>query len=201
MTPDIIEFVTDPQLLGLALSEAQEALLRAIYALPLRPRHLDCYRACTGRPDAPRAPFGEVAVVAGARSGKDSRIAGPIVCFEALFGGHEHHLAKGERGVIALVAQDARATRVAFAYVKDYLTGSRLLGGMVAEVLTSAITLTSGVPSSASPVPSAPSGGGPSPSACSTSWRSSGSKAKPIATSKSRPASAAACSASPPRGS
>jgi hypothetical protein len=47
--------------------------------------------------------------------------------------------------VIALVAQDARATRVAFAYVKDYLTGSRLLGGMVPEVLTSAITLTSGV--------------------------------------------------------
>ena len=37
MTPDIIEFVTDPQLLGLALSEAQEALLRAIYALPLSP--------------------------------------------------------------------------------------------------------------------------------------------------------------------
>jgi hypothetical protein len=34
---------------------------------------------------------------------------------------------------------------VAFAYVKDYLTGSRLLGGMVAEVLSSAITLTNGL--------------------------------------------------------
>jgi hypothetical protein len=93
------------------------------------PSQLDCYRACTGRPDPPRAPFGDVAVVAGARSGKDSRIAGPIVCYEALFRGHEHHLARGERRVIALVAQDARATRVAFSYVKDYLTGSRLLGG------------------------------------------------------------------------
>jgi hypothetical protein len=58
VTPDIIEFVSDPQLLGLALSEAQEALLRAIYALPLSPPQLDCYRACTGRLDPPRAPFG-----------------------------------------------------------------------------------------------------------------------------------------------
>ena len=35
--PDIIEFVTDPQLLNLTLSEAQETLLRAIYGLPLSP--------------------------------------------------------------------------------------------------------------------------------------------------------------------
>jgi hypothetical protein len=63
-----------------------------------------------------------VTVIGGARVGKDSRIAAPVVCYEALLGGHERHLAKGERGVIALVAQDARATRVAFCYVKDYLT-------------------------------------------------------------------------------
>jgi hypothetical protein len=69
-----------------------------------------------------------VTVIAGARAGKDSRIAAPVVCYEALFGGHERHLAKGERGVIALVAQDARATRVAFSYVKDYLTGSGARG-------------------------------------------------------------------------
>jgi hypothetical protein len=86
-----------------------------------------------------------VTVIAGARAGKDSRIAAPVVCYEALFGGHEHHLAKGERGVIALVARDARATRVAFAYVRDYLTGSGLLAGMVGEVLSSAITLTNGL--------------------------------------------------------
>jgi hypothetical protein len=129
VTPHIIEFTTDPQLLGIALSEAQEALLRPSTRSRSSPSQLDCYRACTGRPDPPRAPFGDVAVVAGARSGKDSRIAGPIVCYEALFRGHEHHLARGERRVIALVAQDARATRVAFSYVKDYLTGSRLLGG------------------------------------------------------------------------
>ncbi|MDO8478092.1 MAG: hypothetical protein Q7W02_18190 [Candidatus Rokubacteria bacterium] len=53
-------------------------------------------------------------MIAGARAGKDSRIAAPIVCYEALFGGHDPHLARGERGVIPLVAQDIRATRVSF---------------------------------------------------------------------------------------
>ena len=33
--PSIIEFTTDPQLLGLSLSDAQETLLRSIYGLPL----------------------------------------------------------------------------------------------------------------------------------------------------------------------
>ena len=31
--PNIVEFVTDPQLLGLSISAAQETLLRAIYGL------------------------------------------------------------------------------------------------------------------------------------------------------------------------
>jgi hypothetical protein len=35
--PDIVEFVTDPQLLNLALAEAQTALLKTIYGLPLSP--------------------------------------------------------------------------------------------------------------------------------------------------------------------
>jgi hypothetical protein len=134
-TPDIIEFIGDPALLGLSLSEAQEALLRSIYGLPLLPDHQDLFRHCTGRDQVPSTPFGEVTVIAGARAGKDSRIAAPVVCYEALFGGHERYLAKGERGVIALVAQDARATRVAFSYVKDYLTGSgaRGHGGRAAQ--------------------------------------------------------------------
>lgn len=33
--PDVVEFVTDPRLLGLAVSEAQETLLRAAYGLDL----------------------------------------------------------------------------------------------------------------------------------------------------------------------
>lgn len=144
-TPDILDFVTDPQLLGLSVSTAQRTLLKGIYGLPLDAEELDLWRECTGRETYPGRPFGEVTILAGARAGKDSRIAAPVVVYEGVFGGHECHLAKGERGVIILVAQDLRATRVAFSYVKDYLTHSPLLAGMVEEVLASEITLTNGL--------------------------------------------------------
>src|SRR5262249_48138767 len=132
-SPSIVDFVTDPQLLGLSVSPAQETLLRAIYGLPLNTDQLDLYRQCTGRDAYSGHPFGEVTVIAGARSGKDSRIAAPIIVYEALFGGHEASLARGERAVIPLVAQDQRATRVAYGYIRDYF-GSPLLSSMVEEV-------------------------------------------------------------------
>jgi hypothetical protein len=143
--PTIVEFCKDPQLLGLTLSPAQETLLRATYGLPLDADQLELWRLCTGRATYSGRPFGEVTVVAGARSGKDSRIAGPVVCYEGVFGGHERRLAKGERGVIPLVAQDARATKVAFGYVRDYLMTSPALASMVAEGLANEVTLTNGV--------------------------------------------------------
>lgn len=144
-TPNIVDFVTDRQLLGLSVSPAQRTLLKALYGLPLTGEEPTLWRECTGRETYPCQPFGEATVIAGARAGKDSRIAAPVVCYEAVFGGHERHLARGERGVLILVAQDLRATRVAFGYVKDYLTGSPLLRSLVAEVLTLEITLANGL--------------------------------------------------------
>ena len=144
MTPDIIEFIIDPQLLNLSLSPAQETLQRAIYGLPLSSDQTELFCRCTGRQKAPGAPFAEATVIAGARAGKDSRIAAPIVIYEALFGGHEQVVAKGERAVIPLVAQDQRATRVAFGYVREYLTRSRLLSSEVSDVLSSELTLRNG---------------------------------------------------------
>ena len=144
-TPNIIEFTTDPQLLGLSLSDAQETLLRAIYGLPLTTEQLELWRACTGREDYPAEPFSEVTVVAGARAGKDSRIAAPIVCYEAVFGGHDKHLSKGERGMIPLVAQDRRAAGIAFGYIRSYLEQSPLLSGEVADMLSTEAVLRNGI--------------------------------------------------------
>src|SRR5881409_2291471 len=141
MTPSIADFVTDPQLLGLHVSPAQRTLLKAVYGLPLDAEELALWQQCTGRVRYPAQPFAEVTVVAGARAGKDSRIAAPIVVFESVFGGHERHLARGERGVIVLVAQDQRATRVAFDYIHDYLTGSPLLASMIEDDLAQEIRL------------------------------------------------------------
>jgi hypothetical protein len=143
--PTIIEFTTDPQLLGLSLSPAQATLQHAIYGLPLDPTQLELWQECTGRKTYPGIPFPEVTVVAGARAGKDSRIATPVACYEAVFGGHARHLAHGERGVIVLVAQDQRATKIAFSYIQDYFTRSPLLASMVDEVLASEISLTNGI--------------------------------------------------------
>jgi hypothetical protein len=86
-----------------------------------------------------------VTVIAGARSGKDSRIAAPIVCYEATFGGHEKRLHRGEQAVIPCVAQDARAAKIAFSFVRDYFNGSEHLCSLVAEVRASEIELTNGV--------------------------------------------------------
>jgi hypothetical protein len=145
--PSIIEFVTDRNLLNLTLSPAQEALLRAAYGLALNKEQRQIYRLCTGRADYhPGHSFSELTVVAGARSGKDSRIAAPIVCYEAFFGGHAERLAKGEKAVCALVAQDRDAAGVAFSYIKSYIMGSPYLRAEVAqEPLTNEIALTSGL--------------------------------------------------------
>lgn len=143
--PDIIEFVTDPQLLGLSISEPQEALLRVIYGLPLSAALLDMYRYCTARESYLDGGFGEATVLAGARAGKDSRIAAPIVCYEAIFGGHDRGLSRGERAIIPLVAQDKKASGVAFGYIKGYLAESKLLSSMIEEVLSLEIQLKNGI--------------------------------------------------------
>ncbi len=143
--PDIVGFVTDPQLLGLSLSPAQRTLLKSIYGRPLDEEEFSLFTACTGRQSYPGHAFSEVTALAGARAGKDSRIAAPIVLFEAIFGGHERHLARGERGMIPLVAQDQRAAGIAFGYIRDYVTGSPLLASLIDDVKASEIILTNGI--------------------------------------------------------
>ena len=139
----IIDFVTDPQLLGLSVSKPQETLLRAIYGLPLPESQLEIWNACTGRESYPRHGFSEATVICGARSGKDSRIACPIASFEAALGNHDRYLTKGERAVIPLVAQDMRGSRIAFNYLKSHFTDSSLLKSMLEdEPLSNEIKLT-----------------------------------------------------------
>jgi len=132
-TPDIVEFVTDSQLLGLSLSEAQGVLLRAIYGMPLDSTQREIFTLCTGREEYPGVAFQEATILAGARAGKDSRIACPIASYEAVFGGHEKHLSKGEQAVIPLVAPGQLGTRIAYGYIKSHFADSRLLKNMLED--------------------------------------------------------------------
>jgi hypothetical protein len=111
--------------------------------MPLPQAQLEIWRVCTGRESYQPHGFSEVTALCGARAGKDSRIACPIASYQACFGGHDRHLTKGERGVIPLVAQDTRATRIAFGYLKSHFTESPLLKSILEdEPLSNEIKLT-----------------------------------------------------------
>jgi hypothetical protein len=95
------------------------AALRAVYGLPVKTKaKRETVRVCTGR-DASKLPkrgFDTTLFLTGRRSGK-SRIAAVIGAYEAVLAGHEKELAKGERGVVAVVAPSKRQGRI----VRDYL--------------------------------------------------------------------------------
>jgi hypothetical protein len=118
--PSIEDFVTSKEWLSLSVSLAQRTLLKTMYGVPLTDEQIEVWAECTRRTPEEYQPrtYYEVTVIAGARSGKDSRIAAPIALYEALF--TPYTIDKGEVGVIPLVAQDQKATKIAFGYIRDY---------------------------------------------------------------------------------
>jgi hypothetical protein len=133
IAPDLVEFATDPQLLGLSLSTAQETLLRALDALPMSREHVDLYQHCTGRTALPAQPFPSATVLTGARGGKDSRIIAPCTLHTVLFGGHDHELGRGEHATVPVVMPTTRQTRITFNYLRDYVLGAPLLRARLAD--------------------------------------------------------------------
>jgi len=141
--PTLLEFVQ--KTLRLPISLAQQTLLKAMTGQPLTARELAIFTLCTGRDAYTPRNYRQVTVVAGARSGKDSRVAAPRALYEALFAGHEKKLTKGERGLVALVAQDAEAAGIAFSYISGYLKANPVLDTQVAEYLARQVILKNGI--------------------------------------------------------
>jgi hypothetical protein len=100
------------------------------------------YTECTGRPYVRRA-YAEATVIAGARSGKDSRFAAVVVLYEALFG--PFPVGTGESVLAALIAQDARAAKIAFRYIRGYLKGSPGLHDRLVKDTESTLLLDTGI--------------------------------------------------------
>lgn len=128
---DILDFAENQHYLGLTLSVAQRVLLKAIYGLPLDGKdglgravsteddEWAVFAACTGRTAyTPGTPVEQVTVIAGRRSGKDSRIAAPIALYEALYTAVTSDT--GEPIVVPLVAMNERGARIAFKYIAGY---------------------------------------------------------------------------------
>src|SRR5262249_33445268 len=123
--PDIVTFVESAHYLGLAISPAQRTLLKVIDGLPLAEDEFEIFRVCTGRTEyTPGTPVEQVTVIAGRRSGKDSRIAAPVAWHRALFTRIEG--GTGEPIVVPIVAQNERGARIAFKYIAAYAGKTRL---------------------------------------------------------------------------
>ncbi len=127
---DAVTFATDPQLLGLTLSPAQEVVIRAAYGLPIEGDLVSVYYEITGRLDwrTRTEPVHDLTVIGGRRGGKDSRIITAIAAYEAFCGGHEAHLAPGEEGVVLVVSQVIRRARqAAFSLIRGAIFNSPML--------------------------------------------------------------------------
>jgi hypothetical protein len=93
--------------------------LRCLYALPVKTaKAKELVQRCTGRSaeTLPISGFSTALFLVGRRSGK-SRIAAVIGGFEALFGGHETRLAKGETGIIPIISPTRYQSSIVWKYL------------------------------------------------------------------------------------
>lgn len=121
---------------------AWRVVLRAAFALPLRGKDLEIYRALTGRSAAPTAQARELWAIAGRRSGK-SMIAALVAVF--LTTCKRYRLAPGERGVFMVIAADRRQARVVRRYVGGLLNSTPALAQLVARETRESVELTNGI--------------------------------------------------------
>jgi len=141
--PSVLEYTE--QILKLPLSAAQRTIVKAMAGQLLTGSELALFKLMTGREVYTPRYYRNVTVAAGARGGKTSMFASPRVEWEALYAGHERKLAVGERGLVALVAQDHEAAGIAFSYVAGHLRDNPLLNSQVATYLNRAIILKNGL--------------------------------------------------------
>jgi hypothetical protein len=118
--------------------------LRCLYGIPLHAeKSKELVEECTGRSanELPKDGFRTALFLTGRRSGK-SRIAAAVAGFEALFGGHEKKLARGEVGLVAVVAPTQRQSGVCWNYLRGLFDSSPLLQKEVLEAKESGRLLT-----------------------------------------------------------
>jgi hypothetical protein len=109
--------------------------LRALYGLPIASTNGHALvEDCTGRrvAELPWEGFKTALFLVGRRSGK-SRISALIGAFEALFGGHETDLAKGEVGILPIISPSRHQSMIVWRYLQSIFE-TPLLQQEVAEV-------------------------------------------------------------------
>lgn len=137
----ILDAIRDPNLFGAFIGKDLSSwvnwitALRVLYGLPvLTDRSAQLIRQCMGRDRdlLPDDGFQTALFLTGRRSGK-SRIAACIGAFEGALAGHESKLAKGEKGIVAVLAPTRAQAKIVHGYLKAIFEAPVLNGEVVGE--------------------------------------------------------------------
>src|SRR4029453_8392993 len=121
------EACTDPHLFGPWFTGDSWARWRvvdkALFGEPLDAAETTIFRELTGRDDIPDRPATEAWLIVGRRGGKDVKAAA-IAIYLATIGaelfGWRQRLARGEKGVVQVLAVDRDQARVCFGYCQAF---------------------------------------------------------------------------------
>jgi hypothetical protein len=138
----------DPELLGSVLAgpswKAWRSLLIAANGEPLTDDELLIFTQYTGRVKAPTKRVDELWCAIGRRGGK-SRAMATMAAYSAGLCDHSDKLARGERGVVLLIAQDKRAAKVGLDYAEGAFDSTPMLRQLIKERRREELVLTNGI--------------------------------------------------------
>ena len=150
MTPRVTlrRALEDPELLGTALAgpswHAWRSLLLAAMGEPLNPDELETFKRFTGRELAPERRVDELWCAVGRRGGK-SRAMAVLAVYLAGLCDYRDQLARGERGIVLLIAPDMRQAKVLLEYAEGTLLSTPLLRQLIKDRNKDELILTTGV--------------------------------------------------------
>jgi hypothetical protein len=134
----------DPALLGNALVgpswDNWRVILIAAAGEKLAPKERVVFRRFTGREHEPGQRIDEALFLIGRRGGKD-RAASVLATYLAAFIDWSPVLAKGEKGLVLLVAPDQRQSKITRDYIEGVFAGSKLLSQLVVNRTVDTIEL------------------------------------------------------------
>jgi hypothetical protein len=93
----------------------------------------------------PGKEFPEAWLIGGRRIGKTDVFAASTVAYEAVCGGHEEYVRKGQPAMIALISQDLRMARYSLHFVKAALESSPVGSKLIKNITADTIELHNGV--------------------------------------------------------
>jgi hypothetical protein len=138
----------DPSLLGATLAgptwHAWRSLLIAAMGEPLEPDELQTFKQFTGRKTLPPQRIDELWCVIGRRGGK-SRAMAVLAIYLAGLCDYTDKLARGEKGIVLLIAPDMKQARVALDYAEGALQSTPIMQQLIASRTAETLTLTTGI--------------------------------------------------------